>query len=136
MNLCLALRLSKDYWDQEAIVIGRQNCHESGMGSTNENSAYGITKNGLDPNKVPGGSSGGSVRQPASFCGVVGLKPSYSRISRWGLLAYASSFYTIGIFSKSISDTELVLETIARQDERDAISSTTQVENVTTQEKP
>lgn len=129
--------------NEDAIVIGRQNCDEFGMGSSNENSAFGHVKNAADESRVPGGSSGGSavavqadmclvslgtdtggsVRQPASFCGIVGIKPTYSRVSRWGLLAYASSFDTIGVFAKSVADCELVLQTIGGHDPNDATSS-------------
>ena len=139
--------------EQDTIIIGHQNCDQFGMGSSNENSVYGPVHNALDTTRVPGGSSGGSavavqtntchvslgtdtggsVRQPAAFCGLVGLKPTYSRISRHGLIAYASSFDTIGIFSQNIQDCAAVLEVIAGADDFDSTVSQQPVPTYSTQ---
>ncbi|MCG9880734.1 MAG: Asp-tRNA(Asn)/Glu-tRNA(Gln) amidotransferase subunit GatA [Bacteroidia bacterium] len=128
---------------EDAIIIGRLNCDEFAMGASNENSAFGPVLNDADNTRVAGGSSGGaavavqagmclasfgsdtggSIRQPAAFCGLYGFKPTYGKVSRWGLIAYASSFDIIGPITHSVSDMQLLMEVVAGADENDATCS-------------
>ena len=125
--------------ESDAVLIGKTNCDEFAMGSSTENSAYQVTRNPWDMNRIPGGSSGGSaaavaaslapialgtdtggsIRQPAAHCGIVGLKPSYGRVSRFGLIAYGSSLDQVGPFAHDVHDAALMLEVIAGEDAHD-----------------
>jgi len=142
--------------DADAIIIGRSGCDEFAMGSSNETSAHGPVKNPVDPTKTPGGSSGGpasavgagivqaslgtdtggSIRQPAAFCGIYGTKPTYGRVSRYGAIAYASSFDQIGPFARSLDDLALVTQVISGADAHDSTCSELEVPDMRAGEAP
>lgn len=142
--------VTQNLLNEDAIIIGRTNCDEFAMGSSNETSVYGSVKNPLDVSRVPGGSSGGSaaavaanlchasigtdtggsIRQPAAYCGIYGMKPTYGRVSRHGLVAFASSFDQAGPFARSLEDLALMTEIISGSDEFDATASERPVPNM------
>lgn len=139
--------VTKRLWDAGAVCLGKLNLDEFAMGTSTENSAYGVTRNPWDTDRIPGGSSGGSsaavadyqcfgatgtdtggsIRQPASMCGVVGIKPTYGRCSRYGVVAFASSLDQAGMFGRTVEDTARLLQTVSGHDPLDSTSSTREV---------